>query len=55
MTKAQRQQVAELIVELGNIASFKDIDTAIYIVNRACSELGIDPNTIQTFAEYRDL
>jgi hypothetical protein len=50
MTKAQRVHVAELAMELADIAAAKDIDVAFMLINDITVHIRINPTILPKYA-----
>lgn len=55
MNKEQRTRIAKMVGELGDLASYKDLDTAILLIEWICTELRVDPLTLPEYLELQTL
>lgn len=49
------KRLAELVGDLGQLASYKDIDVAAYLMESVAAVLGIAPESIPNYSEIRTL
>jgi hypothetical protein len=55
LTADATRRLTDLIGELGDLASFKDIDCAALIMESCASILGIAPETMPHYSEVKSL
>jgi len=55
MTKADSERLARIVGELGDLASYKDIDTAAELMRQAAGVLGVSPESIPGYAKISKL
>ena len=51
ITREQARSIVGDVAELAEIASFRDIDTAVIVLRYVCTALGVDPLSVEKLVE----